>query len=172
MATIRTADIPEIWKKIEISSKNYEVSNYGQIRNSTTKKILTPRPTKTGYLRVHLAVPEGGRKDFYIHRLVAEAFCSRKEGYDTVNHLDNDITNNYASNLEWCTQTQNIDYCQNQGRASKNRKPVIGIKDNVEYYFNSMTEAQQHTGCCVQNIGQCCRGERKTIHGYSWRYVE
>ena len=39
MATIRTANTPEIWKKIEISSKNYEVSNYGRIRNGTTKKI-------------------------------------------------------------------------------------------------------------------------------------
>lgn len=92
----------EIWKPITQSDKDYSISNYGRVQNNITGKILKPRSSRTGYLRVHLSVSDG-RKDFYIHRLVADAFCIHPEGCDVVNHLDNNPANNCASNLEWTT---------------------------------------------------------------------
>lgn len=111
MATVKTDNENEIWKRIPQSDKFYEVSNLGNVRNGITKKILSPRPTPTGYLRIHISIGNG-RKDFYIHRLVAEAFIPNPNNYQVVNHLDNNPANNHANNLEWVTQKQNVAYAQ------------------------------------------------------------
>lgn len=43
----------------------------------------------------------------YIHRLVADAFIPNPHGFDEVNHLDGNKSNNSVSNLEWCSCEQN-----------------------------------------------------------------
>ena len=40
-----------IWKTI--TNTNYEVSNYGEVRNSKTKRILKQYINKSGYRIVH-----------------------------------------------------------------------------------------------------------------------
>ena len=39
---------------------------------------------------------------------VALAFCLKEQGKNYVNHIDGNPTNNKASNLEWCTQKENM----------------------------------------------------------------
>lgn len=170
--TITTVN-DEQWVKIKETDKDYEVSNYGRIRNSKTGKILTPRPTQTGYLRIHISVGNG-RKDFYIHRLVADAFCLRPEGCNVVNHLDNNPANNNASNLEWVTQKTNVEYAQSQSRMPNwpDKIPVIGSRNGKEYYFESMIAAEKALGIYATDISKCCRGLRKQTSGYTWRYAE
>lgn len=169
-ATIAAAN--EIWKKILESDKNYEVSNLGRVRNGNTLKILAPRPSANGYLRVHISVGNG-RKDFYIHRLVASYFCNHPEGCDIVNHLDNDPSNNKASNLEWVTQKQNVDYARNQDRMINwpDRKPVIGFKDGKEYHFESIYAASKACHVYTSDISRCCRGLRSDTDGYTWQFA-
>ena len=38
----------------------------------------------------------------------AEAFIDNPNNYPIINHIDNNPQNNNASNLEWCTQSENI----------------------------------------------------------------
>lgn len=164
----------EEWKRIIETNKNYEVSNLGRVRNGDTGKILTPRATATGYLRVHISVPEGGRKDFYIHRLVAEAFCPRQEGCNIINHLDNNPSNNIASNLEWTTQKENLEYAQAQDRMPnwQKKRPVIGFKDGQSYYFESIQLAAKTIGVHSTDISKCCKGTKDNTNGYYWQYAE
>lgn len=99
------------WKNI-IGWHNYMVSDCGRVHqlNSTLKRLsgdLKPQKTKQGYLQVQLI--EGlTRKYVYVHRLVASAFVNNPNGYDYVNHLDNNKENNSYKNLEWCTHKQNM----------------------------------------------------------------
>ena len=73
---------------------------------------------------------EGKRKNFYVHRLVAEAFCERTHG-NVVNHIDYNKRNNAASNLEWCTQKENIHHS-----IEHYRKPKATYKTNTgEHYI-------------------------------------
>ena len=117
----------ETWKPIE-GAINYEVSNFGRVRNIKTKNILNGAISK-GYVRYDLSI-NGKRCVKAGHRLVAEAFLPQIAGKDFVNHKDGDKTNNNLANLEWCTCQENSQHAYTQlGVEPVNQKPVrcIGI---------------------------------------------
>ena len=53
-----------------------------------------------------------GGKNYYVHRLVAEAFVPPYYG-ECVNHKNGNKLCNKASNLEWCTKRENIRHAHN-----------------------------------------------------------
>lgn len=119
----------EIWKDIKGYEGKYQVSNYGSVktlnyRRTGTARLLIPKNDK-GYLAVGL-YKNGKRKMFLIHRLVAEAFIPNPENLPQVNHIDEDKTNNYVENLEWCTQSYNNNYGTRLKRVSESLKNRAG----------------------------------------------
>lgn len=113
----------EVWKPIVGYEGKYLVSNLGNIKSQwyiQHNEFPTPRNQKifrekilsifdngTGYKFVYL-MKDGKRKKYYVHRLVAEHFLNKKEGANVVNHKDYNPNNNEVTNLEWCTQSENI----------------------------------------------------------------
>lgn len=111
----------EVWRKI--TGYNYSVSNKGNVRNDKTGRILKPVPNDTNHMQVSLFA-DGKRKNFYVHRLVGEAFIPNPdpEKYTIINHLNEDPSDNSVENLEWCDYSHNINYGTAVERASENRK--------------------------------------------------
>lgn len=113
----------EIWADVNGYEGSYQISNYGNVLSLrrevkqgkygktrvVEEKIMKPNDNGNGYLVVPLSSCSK-RKNFYIHRLVAEHFVPNCTGGDYVNHKDYDTHNNRADNLEWCTQRNNILY--------------------------------------------------------------
>ena len=167
----------EIWKDIfYVDARNdeiidfrnqYQVSTFGNIRNSKTNKILKPRKDKDGYLDVSLK----GRH-FRIHRLVANMFIenSNPQQYDLVNHKDEDVTNNNVENLEWCDCRYNSNYGTRNERISE-KIVGINIKTGEIISFHAMREAERN-GFNHGNISECCKGNRKSHKGYKWYYLK
>ena len=84
---------------------------------------MKPMVATNGYL-VACLWKEGRQKKFGIHRLVAKAFIPNPHGYNEVNHIDEDKTNNNVINLEWCTHLYNLNYGRVKekiGNANRNR---------------------------------------------------
>lgn len=110
----------EEWRSIR-GFKDYYVSNLGRILSKNNKvrasdKILKPTfNKKRGYFWVMLH-GVGRRRNLSLHRLVAQAFTPNPDNKPVVNHIDNDTTNNKASNLEWVTQQENVAHCIKSGR--------------------------------------------------------
>ena len=161
----------EIWRPIPECNGRYEVSNKGNVRNTMTGKILSPRPTRAGYSRIHISI-EGKRKELYIHRLVADEFCEHLPGNNVVNHIDNNVQNNDAGNLEWTTPLGNVHHGMRQKRFRLNAVRVIGSKDGQTHEFISAHQAAAYTGCDHSSIIKCCRGKASATHGYTWKYAE
>lgn len=83
----------------------YQVSNLGNVKSLIKNKILKADICGSFYYRVNLL----GKK-YYIHRLVAENFIEKKEGYNNVNHKNGIKTDNTLGNLEWCNIRENTSH--------------------------------------------------------------
>lgn len=86
----------EKWKKIR--KFNYEISNYGRIRNITTKKIKQQKFQRYG-MQVILWDKSYGYT-FTVSRLVAIYFIRPLDVNERVFHKDKNIRNNYYLNLK------------------------------------------------------------------------
>nr|DAR89802.1 MAG TPA: homing endonuclease [Caudoviricetes sp.] len=123
----------EIWKPIKGYEGKYEVSTHGRVRSligsggESRICVLKPFIAKTlsiNYARVGLSKHQQNKTKF-IHRLVAETFIPNPENKPFVNHIDNNPLNNSVSNLEWCTQKENIQHSLKQGRRPQNTQQVM-----------------------------------------------
>ncbi len=100
------------WKQFR--KTNYEVSNFGHVRNLTTGAYLILQKHYKGHLKAPLSI-NGKRKAFFVHRLVAICFIRRVKGKNLVNHKDTNKENNFYLNLEWCTVKENTQHAFDNG---------------------------------------------------------
>jgi hypothetical protein len=113
----------------------YKVSNHGRVFSfqrigNRKDRILKLFKTHKGldYLSVSLN-KNGSSKTSSIHRLVATAFIENPEGKAEVNHLDGKPSNNYVSNLEWVSRSQNILHAYaiglNSAKGGRNNRHIL-----------------------------------------------
>ena len=104
-----------------IGFETYQVTITGAIIGARGKELKYD-PNSTGYLRVSLC-KEGKVTRRFVHQLVAEHFCLGQAEGLVVNHIDGNITNNKACNLEWVTPSENVKDGYRRGRRNPNKYP-------------------------------------------------
>lgn len=154
----------EILKQIK-DYPDYAISNLGNVYSYKNGKVvkLSPKITKWGYLRIGI-YKNGEYKDYYIHRLVAEAFIPNPLGLPQVNHIDEDKTNNRAENLEWCSAQYNIDYSLSK------QVEQYDLNGNLINTWKSTREIEKQLGYFHSRISDCCNRIYKTAYGFIWKY--
>ena len=171
----------EIWNNIEGYDGKYQVSNLGRVRNTQKNIIMTDRKRGKGYMAVTLTDYTGKHKDYYIHRLVANAFIPNPDKLSQVNHKDEDKTNNCAYNLEWCDCKYNINYGTRSTRSCSNRKYSKRKGTTIYQYtldkefvrsWESLNEIYNTLGIFRSCISKCCRGVYNQSHGFLWSCKE
>lgn len=189
---IKLKIMEEIWKKIEGYDGDYLISNLGRVKSYYNNKesILKQSIDRRGYYRVSLS-KNSIKKTFSIHRLVSTAFIENKDNKLTVNHLDGIKTNNQVTNLQWATNSENIQHAFKTGlmeNSKKNiikayeasKKPVYSEKlvmqfESIrsasiyvkEHYFNNST-----VGSISSTITDLIAGRKQTsMYDYGWEII-
>lgn len=178
----------EIWKDVIGYEGIYQVSNLGRVKGlerrvntwnaykTIQEKILKPCNHR-GYLYVTLQ-----KKQFAIHRLVAQAFLPNPDNKPQVNHINEIKSDNNVKNLEWVTAKENINYGTGlKRRAATQRKtkcqinnkktsvPVLCVE--LKTIFPSIREAVRcGFGKDDSAISKCCKGIMRTHNKKHWSY--
>ena len=129
-------------------ARTVQVNDNGRIYDKPVKeKKLTASKHSCGYRTVTLT-RNGNMEHRYIHRIVAEAYIPNPQNLPYINHKDEDKTNNFVGNLEWCTASYNNTY---NGKNIKHSEKLKGRKFTEEH----KEKIRQ------SNIGKHHKGERK-----------
>lgn len=165
----------EVVKKIGIYDScdynNFEISNYGNVRNISRDNILAGKIDdgyKTACLYDNITKKS---KYIKIDRLVATYFVNGKsEQNNIVLHKDGNKLNCKSDNLEW----SNANKLMEQKCGVKVRKIDIDTDEELGVYDSIVEACRENNLDGNQRIGisKCCRGINKTAFGFKWEYVK
>jgi hypothetical protein len=190
----------EDWRPVIGFEAEYLISNHGRVWSNHSHKVLKNKCTQ-GYHYVSLC-SGGFRQERRIHRLVAEAFIPNPYGKTTVNHINENKSDNRVENLEWATtQEQNVHGTRTsramantdwEARSAKTDYEEIARKH--DYYTMNRDQMKpvlqfdghgifiaRHDGVSAAaravnrkpcHICECAKGRRKTSAGYKWKYEQ
>lgn len=175
----------ENWLTVK-HNDNYEISNLGNVRNKITKRILKPAISNKGYYLVSLS-RNCKQHTYTIHKLVMEHFNRCAFDYEVINHKDHNKLNNNIDNLEYVTQKENVQDAYDNGLCENARKQakinILKASDNEKIKINQydlqgnfikqwdyIRQVEKETGISNVNIVKCCKGKRKSVGGYIWKY--
>ena len=187
----------EEWRDVVGWEGFYQVSNLGRVKSLSRSivykdgreytypsKIIKNQKVSTGYRSV-MFYGVNGKKQYYVHRLVAETFIPNPKNLGDVNHKDGCKTNNIILNLEWCSRSDNQKHAYKNGlnwahigeAIKEGSRPVIQYAQSGEIVaeYDSASKAAKASGYNQGQISKYCRGENKkhsTYKGYIWRYKD
>lgn len=192
-------DMPgEIWKDIP-GWNYYQVSNLGRIKsvehiNFLGKKYKNRILRQTFYGKGYLSVAlynNGKSSRQCVARIVATTFHPNVENKPTVDHIDNNKTNNNESNLRWCTYHENAINPITRARRSAstkgrrfNKNPrrgiyvygarsIVGINPNTKEVRNyTIIKDSAKDGFDPSNVSKVCRKLIKHSGGWKFFYVD
>ena len=145
---------------------NYFISNFGNIKNSKTNKILKQHNQRQGYKLVSLK-KDGKWKLLSVHRLVGIAFLENLDNKPMIDHIDNNPGNNNVKNLRWCSQKDNL---ANQDKQKNN---TSGYKGVAYHKHKNKYQAQININGKIKHLGlfetaeeasRCYEAKAKVIH--------
>jgi len=165
----------ELWKTIPEFTR-YEASTLGRIRNKKYSRIsqINIESIKRNKRYIRVSIKRDDNKVFVmtVHRLVALTWIPNDdpENKIEVNHKD-DKYDNSVNNLEWCTPKENKQHAAKYKIKYKTTRILqCDMFENIIREFSSITNAAKHINVDPNQISRCCRGVRKSCHGFKWKY--
>lgn len=163
---------------------NYSINEYGIVKSLSRmlfngkvnyvlkEKILKNRTDSKGYEYISLRKNEKEYK-FRIHRLVAMMFLSNYSEKLTVNHIDGNKKNNYYSNLECISLSENIKHAkENKLHAYGTRQHNSKLNDLIVSEIRSKYIPRKVT---IKQLSSIYKVSEQiifdVIHKNTWKHV-
>jgi len=126
-------------------------------------------------------------KSLYFHHIIAKMFIPNPNNKPYVNHIDSNGFNNTVDNLEWVTQSENMQHSIKSGnRDFENQKKVyrkvyqLELDGTIIQEFDGIVNAKKflddNNYTSGQSISMVCSLYKKEVYktssGFGWCYVE
>ena len=134
----------------------------GKVLDYSYKRELKPQIDRKGYLKIILEQNTNRMKNTSIHRLVAETYIPNPHNYDTVNHINEDKTDNRVENLEWMSNADNVEYSQAKTRLIETPTGKIIEITNLTKWCREVLNHPSSGAMLktLRNPGTSCKGYR------------
>jgi hypothetical protein len=183
----------EVWKDIAIEpwGEFYQVSNLGRVRSKdrcyTSEcgqlvkrkgRVLANTLQNNGYHTNALTI-NGKCVIISTHKLVATTFIANDDTDRTmINHKNGTKTDNYVSNLEWCSARENSIHAYDMGLSKKGKYHyksknigMFSLDGVLLETFDCLTQIREKYGYNVKNIHQVIIGKRNHARNFIWKYI-
>lgn len=171
----------EEWRPIFGWEDRYQISNMGRVKSLFSgEKLMSASQKQNGYIRVTLN-RDHKNKDYYVHRLVAEAFIPNPNNLPEVNHRFGNKMDNRVTELEWSNRSLNNKHAYQElgrvstfkdkcGRQNPRSRPLIAIdlSTNNQSEFESIRLASKALGISHSLIYDVLSGRQKKSHGFTF----
>lgn len=124
--------IEELWRDVP-GFDHYIASNKGRVA-----KVMQLKPNDRNYMRIKIQV-DGLRKDYYIQRLIAEAWIRPINDNEVITWINADVSDNRVVNLKIITQQELIKGLNDAGKVNhadqrgvKNGRAKLTTQDVIE----------------------------------------
>ena len=157
-------------------AEKYEISNFGRIRRfkkESDEWVILKSQNVNGYkyftFKSNLSWKQ--KKTKIVHKLVAEAFCTKPKNAEYVIHLDYHKENNRADNLKWVSREQltehhkenpNYKAIDRKGRitnAKLTEADVIRLKKKLKRGKNKLYKLAKEFGITHTQLNRIRSGE-------------
>lgn len=181
----------EIWRSIP-KRPSYQVSNFGRVR-TIEREVISKSKTCIHKKRIFksrlLYILNNGhgysvvctqinnkKKNYYIHRLVAELFIPNPENKKEVNHKDGNKWNNNVGNLEWSTRSENCLHAYKNGLKLPTRRGTHGfakliIDLSTGVYYDSIIDAAEAICISPSNLRHQLNPNSRSINRTNLQYA-
>jgi hypothetical protein len=132
----------------------------GKVLDYSYKRELKSFPDRKGYLKIILEQNTSRMRHASIHRLVAETYIPNPHNYDTVNHINENKTDNRIENLEWMSNADNVAYSQAKTRLIETPTgQTIEITNLTKWCREVLNHSSSGTMLrTLRNPGTTCKG--------------
>lgn len=136
------------------------------------RKKISQRISEQGYIRLDLTVGINGKKQVFLHRLIAETLISNPYNLECVDHIDGNKLNNHPSNLQWITRGDNVRKAQLMGKwGTPPKKYKITFKDGSEFSLENISKFSRENNYAATKLVAISKGKLKS-HKNVIRVVE
>lgn len=144
--------------------KSYAVFKDGDVYCLNAARYMTPEVRKDGYTNTNL-----GGKRCSTHRLVLFAYKGPPFEGAVCRHLDGDVTNNHADNLEWGTWAENSkDRIAHGTDCVGEKSPLAKLTWAAVLDIRSATKDKSYIRMLAKKYGVHERTVREVRYGRTW----
>lgn len=150
--------------------KRFNISQvFGIIVLYDTKKHKHIWPRSDG--RKYQCCTIDGRT-YKLHTLVCIIKHGPRPPGHIADHRNGDKDDNYPSNLEWVSKSENVRRAHKSGRMSKPIKRAVKChRKELPNRWPSTSQAAKYFKCSPGTIASALTGKSKSARGYKWSYV-